>query len=115
MDGRLKALRDLIERAPIDGVESLSLPETAGDMSLAEAKAAWPDKVVLPNFPASLCLLETAEIEAFLARLVNEARGGAPTMLQFSEDIPCSEWARVVPAVCRYLGCAGKSGVAPPL
>lgn len=103
LDGRLKALKDLIAQAPIDGVESLSLPETGGDLGFAEARSAWPDKTILPNFPASLSYEERKGIEAFLERLLSEARGGLPTMLQFSEDIPPAEWKRVLRIVCEFM------------
>jgi uroporphyrinogen-III decarboxylase len=103
MDGRVKALRDLIVRCPIDAIESLSMPEIGGDLSFGEARAAWPDKLVLPNFPACRCCHAKREIEEFLDGLLNEAGSGLPFMLQFSEDIPPSEWKRVIPIVCAYM------------
>jgi hypothetical protein len=103
MDGRLKPLGDLIARSPIDVVESFSLPMMGGDLTLSEARAAWPEKAVLPNFPAALCHRTDEEIEAFLGRWLAEAGAEVPWMLQFSEDIPPGQWRRVVPLVCRYL------------
>jgi hypothetical protein len=101
MDGRLRALQGLIARSPVDAVESFSLPCVGGDMTAAEARAAWPDKVLLPNFPASLCGRPDAKIEAFVEGLLDEMGAETPWMLQFSEDIPPGEWQRVLPLVCR--------------
>jgi hypothetical protein len=102
LDGRLKALREPIASSAIDAVESLSLPETGGDMTMAQAREAWPNQVLLPNFPATLSLQPEAAIREFLDRLATEA-GPACWMLQFSEDIPSTEWSRVAPLVCEHM------------
>jgi hypothetical protein len=103
MDGRLGPLRNLIARSPVDVVESFSLPLMGGDLTFAEARAAWPQKVILPNFPAALALRPDGEIEAFLEQWLSEAGTELPWMLQFSEDIPPDQWQRVVPLVAHYL------------
>lgn len=103
MDGRLKALSNLIARCPIDAVESFSLPEIGGDLTLPEARALWPDKLILPNFPASLCLKPESFIESFLRGICPTPTGATPFMLQISEDIPPGEWKRVLPVVCSFL------------
>jgi hypothetical protein len=102
MDGRVKALKSLVASCAFDAVESLSLPEMGGDMTMAQAREAWPDKVVLPNFPASLALQPDAAIEEFLSGLTRDA-AGMPWMLQFSEDVPAAELPRVLPLVCRFM------------
>jgi hypothetical protein len=101
MDGRTKPLKDLIAQSFIDGIESFTLPELGGGLSLAEARSVWPGKVIIPNFPASLCLLDDMAIRSFLARLLAEAGKEEPFMLQVSEDIPTSEWKRVLPGDMR--------------
>lgn len=111
MDGRVKALKELIVQCPIDAIESFSFPEIGGDMTLTEARNAWPDKLVLPNFPASRAYDSREKIEEFLDGLVHEAAGGMPFALQFSEDIPHSEWARVLPIVCAYIHSISTGGV----
>ncbi|MBN1151677.1 MAG: hypothetical protein JXA58_00570 [Dehalococcoidia bacterium] len=55
-DGRLKALKELIAETSIDVVEALHVPEM-GDLSLGEALAAWPDKVIWTGFPGSVYAL----------------------------------------------------------
>ena len=102
MDGRTRALKNLIAAAAFDAVESFSLPIIGGDLPLAEARAAWPGKVILPNFPSSLCLQSEDQICAFLDDLMAQVPAGEPFMLQVSEDIPATEWQRVLPLLARY-------------
>lgn len=108
LDGRLRPLRQHLARATFDVVESFSVPEAGGDMTMAEALAAWPGKVVLPNFPSPLCPRPDAEIEAFLERLLEEAGTSVPWMLQVSEDIPPGQWQRLLPTLCRFLAIRGR-------
>jgi len=104
MDGRLNPLKSLIADSNFDAVESFSLPMLGNDMTLAEAWQAWPDKVILPNFPSPICLENDRKIEVFLSDLFDQVGKDRPFMLQVSEDIPASEWQRVLPILCRVAG-----------
>ena len=106
LDGRLSALKALIADSPFDVVESFSLAEMAGDVSVAEALAVWPDKVLCPNFPASLAGRPRVEIAARLGELAAEF-GGRPFMVQLSEDIALDSYASVLPALCESLAGTG--------
>ena len=101
MDGRLNPLKSLIAECAFDAVESFSLPMLGNDMTLAEAWRSWPDKVVLPNFPSPICLESDRNIETFLNELFGQVEKDRPFMMQVSEDIPASEWQRVLPILCR--------------
>lgn len=103
MDGRVKALKDLINEANFNGIESLSFPEIGGDLTLTEARAAFPGKVIIPNFPANLCSQTAPEIAAYLENLLLEAGDGVPFMLQVSEDIPVDQWQRVLSVLCQVI------------
>jgi hypothetical protein len=107
MDGRTRALKSLIAQSPISGIESFSLPVIGGDLPLVEARAAWPGKLVLPNFPSSLCLEGEEQIRAFLDGLMADTPASVPFMLQISEDIPSAEWQRVLPIVADYFAERG--------
>jgi hypothetical protein len=109
MDGRIKALAPLIRESGIDVVESLSLPDIGGDMTLTEARAAVPETVLVPNFPANWCTRSEAEIENSLATLLDEAGRAVPFMLQVSEDLPLTEWQRVVPLLMRTVAGYARS------
>jgi hypothetical protein len=109
MDGRLRALKETIARCPIDGIESFSLPEIGGDLTLAQAIAAWPDKLVLPNFPSPLATQNEQTIKAFLEELLGNLGSNTPFMLQVSEDIPPGTWQNLLPLICRQFGGAPDS------
>ena len=87
MDGRLGSLVEAISRTEIDVVEAFT-PPPMGDVSIAEAKAAWPDKVIWANFPGSVFMLEPDEIRDFTVRLLREAMPGGRFILGVTENIP---------------------------
>ena len=109
LDGRLKSLAELIGESEFDVVESFSYPEIGGDITLAEARRAWPSKVILPNFPSSLCHKSDEEINAFLNKMLAEAGTDKPFMLQISEDIPHEQWQRVLPVLCQFMSDHGQT------
>lgn len=101
MDGKINALKDLINDAGFDGIESMSFPEIGGDLTLSQARKIFPGKVILPNFPSNICNSDDSEIETFMDRLLEEAGKDVPFMLQISEDVPEDQWKRVFPIICR--------------
>lgn len=103
IDGRTNGIKKLIAEAPIDVIESFSLKEISGDLSIAEAKSIWPDKVICPNFPANLCHKSKEEIEQFLTRLIMEFGTETPFMLQISEDIPLDSYPFILPVLCSFM------------
>ena len=88
MDGRLRAIKEMIALSPIDGIESFSFPEIGGDLSFAEAAYAWPGKVILPNFPSSLAAQDERTIVAFVDKLLSEVGPRRPLCFQISETFP---------------------------
>jgi hypothetical protein len=103
MDGRLRALRSAIARSPIDAIESFSLPVVGGNLEIAEARAAWPGKVILPNFPSPLATRDVQTIRDFVEKLVGDLGSNTPLMLQVSEDIPPASWQNLLPLLCRAI------------
>jgi len=87
MDGRLGSLVEAIGRTEIDVVEAFT-PPPMGDLGVAEAKAAWPDKVIWANFPGSVFMLAPDEIRDFTVRLLREAMPGGRFILGVTENIP---------------------------
>jgi len=103
MDGRLKAIRELVAQSPIDCIESFSFPEIGGDLSFPDALAAWPDKTILPNFPSPLAGESEETIADFVNRTLEEAGACRTFMIQISEDIPPGSWRRLLPILCQRL------------
>jgi uroporphyrinogen-III decarboxylase len=103
IDGKLRKLETLIQQTPFSGIESMSLPQINGDYSLREAMLTFPDKVILPNFPANLSNEGDETIRAFMRDLLRQALPGRPFMLQVSEDIPVGNWPRVLALLSEFV------------
>ena len=75
MDGRLGALKDLIAKSPVDIVEALH-PLPMGDLPLADALAAWPDKAIWLGFPGAVYALGPQATRDLALDLLREAGTG---------------------------------------
>jgi uroporphyrinogen-III decarboxylase len=101
LDGRIRALQEALNQVDFDAIESLSFPEIGGDYTLSEARAAFPGKAILPNFPSNRCQESDDAIAAYVHALLDEAGTGTPFMLQISEDLPPEQWRRVLPIIAQ--------------
>lgn len=103
LDGRLKSLAGLISECPFNCIESFSYPDMGNDISFLEAAKAWPDKVIIPNFPSSFCQKNDSEIRAWMTEKLNEVGEHKAFMIQISEDIPHGQWERILPLLCECI------------
>jgi hypothetical protein len=87
MDGKLKHLQELIGEAPIDVIESFTLPGAGGNLELREAQQKWPGKSIIANVPAYWCFQEE---EAVKRHLFSALQGVDRSRFMFcvSEDLP---------------------------
>lgn len=104
MDGKLSPLAPLIAASGIHAVESFTLPDMGGDLTLAQARALFPKAIPHPSVPSNWFVLTDAELGE-RARVLSEDLRDSPSMLQVSEDIPPAELDRVLDAVIRALRC----------
>jgi hypothetical protein len=103
MDGRINAIKALVAQCPFDVLDSLSFAEVSGDVPISVAKDIWPDKVLCPNFPASICNYSWEEIEKYLHNVVEEFGRDTPFMMQISEDIPLDTYDHVLPIFTSFM------------
>ena len=101
MDGRLGPLAVLIANSGVHGVESFTLPDMGGDLTLADARRLFPKTIAHPSVPSNWFTLDDAELGARASALALELRG-SPSMLQVSEDIPPAELGRLLDAVRQW-------------
>lgn len=102
-DGRLDSVKDVVAKAPIDVIESLTEPPE-GDMSLAECRAAWPGKRLWSNINVAKFDLPPEQLKADIQRGVSEAApDGRGLAFEVSEDLP-KNWQQGIPAVLDALG-----------
>ena len=106
-DGRLASLTHSIARTRLPVVEAFT-PPPMGDLSVAEAKATWPDKVVWINFPGSVFLETPDEVRRFTRELLAEAMPGGRFVLGITENIPAG--ARVEALLALADGVADYEG-----
>ena len=76
-DGSNRPLVHCLAQTDLPVIEAFT-PPPMGDLSVAEAKAAWPDKVVWVNFPGSLFLEPAEVIHAYTLDLLCEGAGPGP-------------------------------------
>ena len=85
MDGRLRQLKDLIAKTPIDIVEAFH-PEPMGDLPLAESLQAWPDKALWIGFPGSIYELGPDSVKAFALDLLKQIGDGSRVAITMSTE-----------------------------
>ncbi len=97
-DGRTASCRTLIARSPIDLIESLTAPPE-GDQELAEARAAWPDKLFWVNVNMAAYDLPAHNLSDLVLRMVADAApDGRRLALEVSEDLP-PRWRESIPVI----------------
>jgi len=87
LDGNLASLVEVIGGSELPVIEAFT-PPPMGNVGLAEAKAAWPGKVIWANYPGSVFLQPPAEIRACTLRLLQEGMPGRRFILGITENIP---------------------------
>jgi len=102
-DGQLASCAEVIGRTPIDLIESLT-PPPEGDLTLAQARTAWPDKLFWSNISVANYMLPPAKLRETIARLVEEGTTADGRLLAFevSEDLPAN-WKESIPFVMDVL------------
>jgi hypothetical protein len=97
-DANCRILAEVIAGTDLDYIEAFT-PSPDTDMGVAEARAAWPDKVLWINFPSSQHLLDDAEVEAIAFRLAGEAGDPRGFLVGITENIPLDRWQHSCPAI----------------
>jgi len=115
-DGKLSVIADDIASTYIFGIDSLT-PAPEGDMTIAEARRAWPGRFLWINPCLGWYHLTDRELSRKIARTVTDA-GESPFCLMISEDVP-HDSGRTVPLVLETLDSIGgverhSAGGAPP-
>jgi hypothetical protein len=117
LDANNRIIAEAIAETPLDYIEAFT-PAPDTDMTLAEARAAWPDKVLWINFPSSAHLQADADIEQLTVALVEEAGGVEGLLFGVTEDMPESRWPHSCQAIMSGLERHTRdfpAGYAPPL
>jgi hypothetical protein len=101
-DGNIASVRQLVAGAPIDLIESLT-PPPEGDMTLSEARAAWPDKLFWSNINLSCYDLPPQELKREIRQRIQDgAPDGRRLAFEVSEDRP-PRWRESMPVILAAL------------
>ena len=91
LDDNCSLLADAIAGTDLDYIEAFT-PAPDTDMTLGQAREAWPDKVLWLNYPSSLHLQPDAEIEQATVDMLNDAGAVDGLLIGITEDIPTHRW-----------------------
>lgn len=107
LDANCRLLADLIGASGIDIVEAFT-PAPDTDMTLAEARAAWGEKVLWINFPSSVHLASDEVVYQTTQDLVAQDGGSGRLVVGITEDVPEHRWQGSFLAIHQALqDCAG--------
>jgi len=97
-DGQVGHCLNEIQRAPMDLIESFT-PPPEGDLTLAQARVAFPEKLLWSNINVSLYELPADELAAIITqRVADGAPDGRRLAFEVSEQWP-HNWATSMPVV----------------
>jgi EAL domain-containing protein (putative c-di-GMP-specific phosphodiesterase class I) len=102
MDGRLRGLLPEIGGAEFDIMEAMT-PPPMGDVSVKEAREAWPDKALWINFTSPVHLQPPAAIETHTRQLLAEAGGRRGFAISVTEDAPVEALEKSLAVIARVL------------
>ena len=87
LDADNRLIMDLVAESPLDFVEAFTPPPDCS-VSVAEARAAWPDKALWINFPSSVHLASEDTIRQTTRSILEEAGDRKCFLMGVTEDIP---------------------------
>jgi hypothetical protein len=85
MDGRVGVLKDLIAKTPLDIIEALT-PPPMGDLSIGEALACWPDKVIWVGFAGSVYMMGPKATREHALNLLRDVVPGERLCIEASTE-----------------------------
>jgi hypothetical protein len=98
LDAKMKSLVKAVGQSRIDVVEAFT-PVPTCDVTVREARAAWPDKVLWINFPSSLHIATAERIRAETVEILRQAAPGDRFLIGVTEDIPEGAWRTSLSAI----------------
>lgn len=109
-DANTRLLAPGIARSNLDYVEAFT-PAPGGDMTVAEARAAWPDKVLWIHFPTPVQLEPVAVVEETTRQILREAAPGDRFLIGITDDVPSDRWQENFLAIMRVIHADGQAPI----
>jgi hypothetical protein len=106
-DANVQLLAPGIARSRLDYIEAFS-PAPGSDMTVAQARVAWPGKALWINFPSSVHVQPISTIEETTRQLLREAAPGDRFLIGITEDLPGDRWQENFLAIMRVMQAEGR-------
>jgi hypothetical protein len=101
-DGSNRPLLKGLARTALPVIEAFT-PPPMGDLGVAEAKAAWPDKVIWVNFPGNMFLEPFETIKEYTLDLLQTSAPGGRLIIGCTEEFPLDEYEKTFTAIGQAL------------
>jgi hypothetical protein len=106
-DANVQLLASGIARSKIDYIEAFT-PAPGSDMTVQEARALWPEKILWINFPSPVHVEPIPAIEEAMRQLLREAAPGDRFLVGITEDVSGDRWRDNFAAILRVLRSEGR-------
>ncbi|MHB9024898.1 MAG: uroporphyrinogen decarboxylase family protein [Armatimonadota bacterium] len=102
LDANNLTILDIVRDSALDFIEAFTPPPDC-NVSVADARAAWPEKRLWANFPSSVHIQSDDEIRQATLEIVQQAGDRKGFLLGVTEDIPRQHIARSVTTILETL------------
>lgn len=107
LDADNLALAPAVATSKLDIIEAFTPPPDC-DMSVAQAREAWPDKIIWCNFPSSVHLAADETIADTTRELLDQAGRGDRLLIGVTENIPEAHMWRSLGIIADVLNREGR-------
>jgi len=101
-DGDNLSLKDCIASVDIDIIEAFTPPPMC-DMTIAEARAAWPDKVLSINFPGTLFGESSEVIEKYVYEYMEQGGNEGKFVIGCTEEFDFARFEHTFSSIARAM------------
>jgi hypothetical protein len=91
LDDNCRLLAKAVAGTALDYIEAFT-PSPTTDMTLGEAREAWPGKALWLNFPSQVHLKSDAEVEQTTVEMLNQVESVDGIIMGITEDMPEDRW-----------------------
>ncbi|MBI4024233.1 MAG: hypothetical protein HY360_04575 [Verrucomicrobia bacterium] len=98
LDSNNRLILDVVNNSRLDFVEAFTPPPDC-NVSVAEARQAWPNKKLWINFPSSVHLQSDDEIRRATVEIIRQAGDRKGFLMGITEDVPREHIARSISAI----------------
>jgi len=102
LDGNNKPWAKAVAASSLDYIEAFT-PAPDTDMTMQEALAAWPGKVLWINFPSSVHLADVETIKRTTREIIDAAGGTNRLIIGITENMPPDRWQASMSAISEVI------------